>query len=88
MFHRDAGYLEGPRVRRSRETRAMARRTATGSSSSNLPQVVDVVANPEGPRYLARDVARAVEWFTAHGLPPEVGTATLLAQLHVELGLR
>lgn len=30
MFHRDAGYLEGRRVRRSRETRAMARRTAFG----------------------------------------------------------
>jgi RIO kinase 1 len=30
MFHRDAGYLEGRRVRRSRETRAMARRTDFG----------------------------------------------------------
>ena len=30
MFHRDAGYLEGRRVRRSREMRAMARRTAFG----------------------------------------------------------
>ena len=30
MFHRDAGYLEGRRVRRSRETRAMANRTAFG----------------------------------------------------------
>jgi RIO kinase 1 len=30
MFHRDAGYLEGRRVRRSRETRAMANRTALG----------------------------------------------------------
>ncbi|MGV1010523.1 MAG: serine protein kinase RIO [Dermatophilaceae bacterium] len=30
MFHRDAGYLEGRRVRRSRETRAMATRTAFG----------------------------------------------------------
>ncbi|MFC5062616.1 serine protein kinase RIO [Actinomycetospora atypica] len=29
-FHRDAAYLEGRRVRRSRETRAMARRTAFG----------------------------------------------------------
>ncbi len=32
MFHRDAGYLEGRRVRRSRETRAMATRTAFGRS--------------------------------------------------------
>jgi RIO kinase 1 len=30
MFHRDAGYLEGRRVRRSRETRAMATRTQFG----------------------------------------------------------
>ncbi len=30
MFHRDAGYLEGRRVRRSREMRAMANRTAFG----------------------------------------------------------
>jgi len=30
MFHRDAGYLEGRRVRRSREMRAMARRTDFG----------------------------------------------------------
>ena len=32
MFHRDAGYLEGRRVRRSRENRAMANRTAFGGS--------------------------------------------------------
>ncbi|MBO0849462.1 MAG: kinase [Pseudonocardia sp.] len=32
MFHRDAGYLEGRRVRRSREMRAMAGRTAYGRS--------------------------------------------------------
>ena len=30
MFHRDAGYLEGRRVRRSRESRAMANRTGFG----------------------------------------------------------
>jgi RIO kinase 1 len=30
LFHRDAGYLEGRRVRRSRETRAMTNRTAYG----------------------------------------------------------
>jgi len=30
MFHRDAGYLEGRRMRRSREMRAMAGRTAFG----------------------------------------------------------
>lgn len=30
LFHRDAGYTEGRRIRRSRETRAMATRTAFG----------------------------------------------------------
>ncbi len=30
LFHRDAGYLEGRRVRRSREMRAMSRRTGFG----------------------------------------------------------
>ena len=30
LFHRDAGYLEGRRMRRSRENRAMARRTEFG----------------------------------------------------------
>ena len=34
MFHRDAGYHEGRRVRRSREMRAMARRTEFGASCS------------------------------------------------------
>jgi RIO kinase 1 len=186
MFHRDAGYLEGRRVRRSRETRAMANRTAFGRdvlsgqwasaefaalsrlwadgvsvpypvqcsgtelllefvgsadgtaaprlaqlrpsgdelsdlwhqlvdallglarhglthgdlSAYNLlvhdgllvlidlPQVVDVVGNPRGPEYLARDVRRIGEWFTARGLPPEVGTAdTLLGELRMGVGM-
>ncbi|MBN9101937.1 MAG: kinase [Pseudonocardia sp.] len=186
MFHRDAGYLEGRRVRRSRETRAMARRTEFGRdllsqqwaaaefaalsrlwgdgiavpypiqaagteilveflgtpdgtaaprlaqlrpdpdelcdlwhqlvdallglarhglthgdlSAYNLlvddgrlvlidlPQVVDVVGNPQGPEFLARDVRRIGEWFTARGLPPEVGQAdTLLVELRREVGM-
>lgn len=186
MFHRDAGYLEGRRVRRSRETRAMANRTAFGRdllagqwagaefaalsrlwrdgvpvpypvqcagtevlmefvgdpdgtaaprlaqtrpdpaqlcdlwhqlvdallglarhglthgdlSAYNvlvhhdrlvlidLPQVVDVVGNPRGPDFLARDVRRIGEWFTARGLPPEVGRPDrLLAELLVALGM-
>jgi Serine/threonine protein kinase involved in cell cycle control len=186
LFHRDAGYLEGRRVRRSREMRAMATRTAFGRdilsgqwagaefaaltrlwtdgvavpypvqaagtelllefvgtadgaaaprlaqlrpdppqlcdlwhqlvdalvglarhglihgdlSAYNLlvldgrlvlidlPQVVDVIGNPNGPQFLARDVRRIGEWFTARGLPPEVGLPeTLLDELHVELGM-
>jgi RIO kinase 1 len=186
MFHRDAGYLEGRRVRRSREMRAMANRTAFGRdilagqwagaefaalsrlwaggvavpypvqcsgtellqefvgtddgtaaprlaqlrpdeeqlrdlwhqlvaallglarhglthgdlSAYNLlvhdgrlvlidlPQVVDVVGNPQGPEYLARDVHRIGEWFGARGLPPEVGRPdTLLEELRAEVGM-
>jgi RIO kinase 1 len=184
MFHRDAGYLEGRRVRRSREMRAMATRTAFGRdllsgqwaaaefaaltllwrtgvpvpypvqrsgtellieylgtedgmaaprlaqlrpgpdelrdlwsqlvdaliglarhglahgdlSAYNLlvhdgrlvvidlPQVVDVVGNPNGPEFLARDVRRIGEWFTARGLPPDVGDPeTLLDELRAEI---
>jgi RIO kinase 1 len=190
MFHRDAGYVEGRRVRRSRETRAMARRTGFGRdllsgqwaaaefaalsrlwadrvavpypvqlagtelllefvgapdgaaaprlaqlrpdpdlladlwrqlvgalrglarhglthgdlSAYNvlvhradgvprlvlidLPQVVDVVGNPQGPAFLARDVARAAGWFAARGLPPEVGGAdALLDELCADLAI-
>jgi RIO kinase 1 len=167
MFHRDAGYTEGRRVRRSRETRAMTRRTdfgkallagqwavaefqalsalwqagapvpypvqllgtelmlefigddtgvaaprlaqlrpprdqlqdlfdqcvaamrtlaragyAHGDLSAynvlvrddgrlvliDLPQVVDLVANPQGPEYLRRDVANVCAWFAGRGL--------------------
>ena len=184
MFHRDAGYTEGRRVRRSRETRAMAQRTAFGRdllagqwaaaefaalsrlwadgvavphpvqldgtelllefvgtpdgaaaprlaqlrpdpdeladlwcqlvdalcglarhglahgdlSAYNLlvhdhrlvlidlPQVVDVVGNPQGPGFLARDVARVAEWFAARGMPSGIG-AELLAVVCAELGI-
>ena len=166
MFHRDAAYQEGRRVRRSRETRAMARRTEFGrevlagqwaaaefSALStlwragapvpypvqlsgtelllefigdnnglaaprlaqcrpapgeltglfeqcreamlrlaragyahgdlspfnilvhrrrlvliDLPQVVDLVANPRGPEYLRRDCVNVCRWFIARGL--------------------
>lgn len=167
LFHRDAGYLEGRRVRRSREMRAMVNRTSIGldiiaaqwavaefaalerlwelglpvpypvqrdgtdltiefvgdgdgtaaprlaqvrprraeldglwhdlwSSLTamaeagythgdlsaynllvhdehvwliDLPQVVDVVGNPQGPVFLRRDVANVATWFAARGLP-------------------
>jgi RIO kinase 1 len=173
MFHRDAAYLEGRRVRRSRETRAMARRTAfgrdllagqwaaaefgalcrlwqlgapvpypaqlhgtellmeyldepdgqaaprlaqlrpgpaqlrdlwdqlidallilTGEGLAHgdlspfnllvhrgrlvlidLPQVVDIVANPQGPAFLDRDLRVVTGWFIAHGLGQPVGEA-------------
>ena len=54
----------------------------------DLPQVVDVVGNPQGPRFLARDVQRIGEWFAARGLPAEVGHPdALLAELCIEVGL-
>jgi RIO kinase 1 len=182
MFHRDSGYLEGRRVRESRDNRAMANRTATGRrmiagqwsnaeftalcqlyragvpvpypvqvlgtevvlefigepdgtaaprlaelrpqgselsglwaqlvaalvtlaghglahgdlSAYNLlvhrgrlilidlPQVVDVIANPRGAEFLERDAANVARWFSAHGLdsgtPAPEDLATLLRQ--------
>ncbi|SCL69852.1 RIO kinase 1 [Micromonospora citrea] len=193
LFHRDAGYLEGRRVRRSRENRAMAGRTAFGRQMIagqwaaaefaalarlweigarygtisvpypvqlrgtelmleflgdpaegtaaprlaqlrpeagelrdlweqmvdalvvlaraglahgdlspynllvhagrlvliDLPQVVDVVANPQGPEFLARDVRVVATWFAARGLPAEAADpATLTALLLREAGIR
>ncbi|PXY27187.1 serine protein kinase RIO [Prauserella muralis] len=181
MFHRDAGYLEGRRVRRSREMRAMRNRSAFGRNLIaeqwataefaalsrlwtigapvpypvqrvgtelllefvgdadgtaaprlaelrptgaelralwhdltaalevlageglchgdlspynvlvhdgrpvliDLPQVVDVVGNPGGARYLARDVHTIARWFAARGLGDDV-----LAPGEVLAGLR
>jgi len=177
MFHRDAGYTEGRRVRRSREMRAMANRTEFGRDllagqwagaefgalcrltalgapvpylvqvlgtevlleflaepdgsaaprlaqlrpepehlehlwrqlfdalalladsglahgdlspynllvhrgdlvMIDLPQIVDVVANPRGPEFLRRDVVNVCTWFTARGLAqdPDVVLAAL-----------
>ncbi|MFJ8686854.1 serine protein kinase RIO [Micromonospora wenchangensis] len=193
LFHRDAGYLEGRRVRRSRENRAMAGRTAFGRQMIagqwaaaeftalsrlweigaesgriavpypvqllgtelmlefvgdpdegtaaprlaqlrpgpaelrslweqlvdalvvlaragyahgdlspynllvhagrlvmiDLPQVVDVVANPQGPEFLARDVRVVATWFTARGLPAaDTDPAALTGLLLREAGVR
>jgi RIO kinase 1 len=182
MFHRDAGYLEGRRVRRSREMRAMTNRTSFGRQLIagqwavaefnalsrlyeagvpvpypvqilgtelllefigdpdgvaaprlaqvragadfrdlwrqlvdalvamarlglahgdlspynllvqdgrlvviDLPQVVDVVANPQGPQFLERDAAVVATWFAARGVP---GTDALGDLLLREAGLR
>ncbi|MEU5553355.1 MULTISPECIES: serine protein kinase RIO [unclassified Micromonospora] len=52
----------------------------------DLPQVVDVVANPQGRDFLARDVRVVATWFTARGLPSEPDALTdMLAR---EAGLR
>lgn len=38
----------------------------------DLPQVVDVVANPNGQDFLRRDCVNICTWFTARGLSPEL----------------
>ena len=35
----------------------------------DLPQIVDVIANPRGAWFLERDAANVGRWFTSHGLP-------------------
>jgi RIO kinase 1 len=42
----------------------------------DLPQVVDVIANPNGPALLARDVRNVTSWFAARGLPQDHDTLT------------
>ncbi|MEV6811077.1 RIO1 family regulatory kinase/ATPase [Micromonospora sp. NPDC051296] len=55
----------------------------------DLPQVVDVVANPQGRDFLARDVQVVATWFAARGLPPNVvDPAALTEALSREAGLR
>jgi RIO kinase 1 len=51
----------------------------------DLPQVVDLAANPRGADFLARDVRNITDWFFQRGLPPDVAdpqevTALLLAE--------
>jgi len=48
----------------------------------DMPQIVDVIANPRGAEFLTRDSANVARWFTARGLtavtPPPAGLAGLL----------
>ncbi|MFI6032242.1 serine protein kinase RIO [Amycolatopsis magusensis] len=44
----------------------------------DLPQVVDIVANPRGLEFLARDVRNVADWFAARGLPADVLDADAL----------
>lgn len=54
----------------------------------DLPQVVDVVANPGGVEFLARDVRNLAGWFHGRGLGEHVtNTAELLAELVSAAGL-
>ena len=55
----------------------------------DLPQVVDVVINPQGPRFLARDVSTMARWFAARGLPEDrLDVPGLVADLLEDAGLR
>jgi RIO kinase 1 len=52
----------------------------------DLPQIVDVITNPQGAEFLARDVRNVARWFTARGL--QVDADDLIERLSVEAGLR
>ena len=52
----------------------------------DLPQIVDVVANPQGADFIARDVRNVAGWFTQRGL--RVNADDLLERLLHEAGLR
>ncbi|WP_372338937.1 serine protein kinase RIO [Actinoplanes sp. RD1] len=51
----------------------------------DFPQVVDVIANPAGGDFLARDVKNVASWFTARGLV--VDQQELVERLQYEAGL-
>jgi RIO kinase 1 len=51
----------------------------------DLPQVVDVVINPQGPMFLARDVNVMAKWFAARGLA--IDADALIADLLADAGL-
>ena len=52
----------------------------------DLPQIVDVIANPQGADFIARDVRNVAGWFTQRGL--RVDADGLLDRLLHEAGLR
>jgi RIO kinase 1 len=55
----------------------------------DLPQLVDVVANPQGRTFLRRDVAAVCKWFRSRGLPDDVADPDLVVELLLdEAGLR
>jgi len=53
----------------------------------DLPQIVDVIANPRGPEFLARDVRNVANWFLSHGVE-EADADALTADLRRDAGLR
>ncbi|HEX6356968.1 MAG TPA: RIO1 family regulatory kinase/ATPase [Actinophytocola sp.] len=54
----------------------------------DLPQIVDLVANPRGLEFLSRDVANVASWFHSKGLPEEeTDPMTLTEELMETAGL-
>jgi RIO kinase 1 len=54
----------------------------------DLPQVVDIVANPRGNEFLQRDVRNIAGWFSTRGLPDRTADpATLTEHLLVVAGI-
>ncbi len=53
----------------------------------DLPQIVDLVANPQGKRFLQRDVHNVVTWFAARGVA-DIDEAALVRDLLAEAGVR
>src|SRR5262249_50902068 len=53
----------------------------------DLPQIVDVVSNPQGVQFLARDARNVATWFAMHGVPEADGDE-LAAMLVADAGLR
>lgn len=56
----------------------------------DLPQVVDVIAHPNGRGYLRRDADNLAKWFTARGLPEDIPVPPAAFGDHLldEAGLR
>jgi RIO kinase 1 len=55
----------------------------------DLPQVVDVIANPQGAEFLDRDAANVAKWFTARGLTaadPAPGDLAALLRAEARIG--
>ncbi|MDI6105765.1 RIO1 family regulatory kinase/ATPase [Actinoplanes sp. NEAU-A12] len=52
----------------------------------DLPQIVDVVANPRGGEFIARDVRNVASWFRSRGLA--IDEEALIERLLYEAGLR
>jgi RIO kinase 1 len=55
----------------------------------DLPQVIDVIANPQGAEFLDRDAANVAKWFTARGLAaadPAPGALAALLRAEARIG--